>query len=150
MGSDVLEGTTLSVYACIVRAGEPVGVRDITRGAALSSTSVAYHHLLKLENLGLIEKDSYSRYILKDKTTVDGYIWVGKTLVPRLMVYSFFFIGVFIAEVSVILLSLIVESLVVEVNFLFLTALTFVAMLLFIKEGSWLHRKLNPKQADKK
>jgi len=150
MGSDVLEGTTLSVYACIVRADEPVGVRDITRNAELSSTSVAYHHLSKLENLGLIEKDRYSRYALKGKVSVDGYVWFGRRLVPRLMVYSFFFVGVFIAEVSVILLSLVVESLVIEANFLFLTALTFVSMLLFIKEGSWLHRKLNPKHTDKK
>ncbi|MCL2691709.1 MAG: hypothetical protein FWE56_05605, partial [Candidatus Bathyarchaeota archaeon] len=57
--NDELEGNTLSVYAFIVRSGEPVGVRDVTRGAELSSTSVAHHQLQKLENLDLIEKDSY-------------------------------------------------------------------------------------------
>jgi hypothetical protein len=148
--SDTLEGTTLSVYACIVRAGEPIGVRDVTRGANLSSTSVAYHHLQKLEDLELVEKNSYGRYAIKEKASIDGHIWVGKNLVPRLMVYSFFFIGVFTSEISVILLSLVVNSLAIETNFLFLTALTFVAMLLFIKEGSWLYRKLNPKRPAEK
>jgi hypothetical protein len=150
MDSDALEGTALSVYACIVRAGEPVGVREVTRGAGLSSTSVAYHHLQRLESLSLIEKDSYGRYILKDKASVDGYVWVGKNLVPRLMFYSFFFVGTFIAEIIVILLSFVVKDLVVEANFWLLTVLTFVVMLLFIKEGLWLYRKLNHKRTSKK
>jgi predicted transcriptional regulator len=58
VANDALEGNTLNVYAFIVRADDPVGVRDVTRGVGLSSTSVAHHHLQKLENLGLIEKDT--------------------------------------------------------------------------------------------
>jgi hypothetical protein len=148
MGSDELEGNTLSVYAFIVRADRPVGTRDVTRGAELSSTSVAHRHLQKLEDIGLIEKDSYGNYILKQKTPIEGHVWVGKNLVPRLMFYSFFFIGAFAAEVSIILLSLVIKSLVVEVGFLFATAMTSVAMLLFIIEGIRLYRKLNPKRAN--
>ena len=148
MTADGLEGNTLSVYAFIVRADRPVGTRDVTRGADLSSTSVAHRHLQKLENLGLIEKDSYGNYLLKEKTSIEGHVWVGKNLVPRLMFYSFFFIGAFAAEVSIILLSLVIKSLVVEAGFLFATVITLVAMLLFIIEGIRLHRKLNPKCVD--
>jgi len=61
-----------------------------------------------------------------------------------------FLVGLFVAEIIVILLSRGVENLVIETNFLLLTVLTFVAMLLFIKEGLWLHRKLNPKHTDRK
>ncbi|MCL2287579.1 MAG: hypothetical protein FWC33_00105 [Candidatus Bathyarchaeota archaeon] len=150
MAVDKLEGTTLNVYLCIARAGEPVGVRDVTRSVALSSTSVAYHHLQKLEDLGLIEKNSYSQYILKGKASVEGYLLIGKNFVPRLMLYASFFVGLFVAEIIVILFSMGVENLVIETNFLLLTVLTFVAMLLFIKEGLWLHRKLNSKRADRK
>jgi hypothetical protein len=146
--TDELEGNTLSVYAFIVRADRPVGTRDVTRGAELSSTSVAHRHLQKLENLGLIEKDSYGNYVLKQKTSIEGHVWVGKNLVPRLMFYSFFFIGAFAAEVSIILLSLVIKSLVVEAGFLFATVMTLVAMLLFIIEGIRLYRKLNPKRAN--
>jgi len=91
MAGNELEGNTLNVYAYIVHADKPVGTRDVTRGAELSSTSVAHRHLQKLENLGLIEKNSYGDYILKEKTNIKGHVWVGKNLVPRLMFYSFFF-----------------------------------------------------------
>jgi len=101
---DELEGNTLRAYAYIVRADESANVRDVTRGAELSSTSVAHHHLQKLENLGLIEKDSYGKYVLKQKASIKGHVWVGKNLVPRLMFYSFFFLGAFTAEVGTILL----------------------------------------------
>ena len=104
MANNELEGNTLSVYAFIVRADRPVGVREVTRGAELSSTSVAYYNLQKLENLGLIAKDSYGNYILKEKASIDGHVWVGKSLVPRLMFYSFFFIGAFATEIGIILL----------------------------------------------
>jgi predicted transcriptional regulator len=59
MTSNELEGNTLTVYAYIIRADRPVGTRDVTRGAELSSTSVAHRHLQKLEDLGLIEKDRW-------------------------------------------------------------------------------------------
>jgi len=51
-----------------------VGTREVTRGAELSSTSVAVHHLQKLEDLGLIEKNSYGNYVLKAKASVDGHV----------------------------------------------------------------------------
>ncbi|MDR0373134.1 MAG: hypothetical protein LBI79_06215 [Nitrososphaerota archaeon] len=147
MTIDELEGNTLNVYAYIVRADKPVGTRDVTRGAELSSTSVAHRHLQKLETLGLIEKNSYGDYILKEKATINGHVWVGKNLVPRLMFYSFFFLGAFAAEVSIILLSFLIKDLVVEVSFLFLTGMTVIAMVLFLIEGLALYRKLKPKRS---
>jgi hypothetical protein len=144
--NDELEGNTLSVYAFIVRVDRPVGTRDVTRGAELSSTSVAHHHLQKLENLGLIEKDSYGNYVLKAKASIDGHVWVGKNLVPRLMFYSFFFIGAFAAEMSIVLLSLFVDSLIIDVRFIVLVGITLVSMVLFVVEGLQLYRKLNPKR----
>ena len=44
MANDELEGNILCVYAFIVRASNPVGTREVTRGAGLSSTSVAFRH----------------------------------------------------------------------------------------------------------
>ncbi|MCL2477489.1 hypothetical protein [Candidatus Bathycorpusculum sp.] len=148
MASDELEGNTLNVYTYIVHANKPVGTRDVTRGAELSSTSVAHRHLQKLENLGLIEKNSYGDYILKEKATINGHVWVGKNLVPRLMFYSFFFIGAFAAEVGIILLGFLIKDLVIEISFLFLTVMTAVAMILFLFEGLALYRKLNPKRPE--
>jgi hypothetical protein len=142
---DELEGNTLSIYAYVVKEGRPVGTRDVTRGANLSSPSVAHRHLLKLEALGLIERNQYGDYILREKTSVSGHVWVGRNLVPRLMFYSFFFMGAFSAEITIILLAYFVGNLVIETSFLFLTGMTTVAMILFFVEGTSLHRKLESK-----
>ncbi|MQY62572.1 hypothetical protein GH146_04745 [archaeon] len=142
MGNEELAGNTLIVYAYVVREDRPVGTRDVMRGAHLSSPSVAHRHLQKLETLGLLEKDNGGNYILKEKTGVSGHVWVGKNLVPRLMFYSFFFIGAFGAEIAIIALSYLVAGLVIETSFLFLTGMTAVAMILFFIEGVLLRRKV--------
>jgi len=149
VANDELEGNTLTVYAYIVHVAKPVGTRDVTRGANLSSTSVAYRQLQKLEDLGLIEKNEYGAYVLKEKTNIKGHVWVGRNLVPRLMFYSFFFLGAFAAEMTIILLSYLINGLVIQVSFLFLTGMTGVAMALFLIEGILLYRKLNPKDTSK-
>ena len=145
MANEELEGNTLNVYAYIVHANKAVGTRDVTRGASLSSTSVAHRHLQKLEDLGLIEKNAYGDYMLKEKTSVSGHVWVGRNLVPRLIFYSFFFMGALGAEITIILLSSFVSGLFVETSFLFLTGMTAVAMALFLAEGISLRRKIKPK-----
>src|SRR5208337_4587031 len=142
MANDELEGNTLNVYAYIVHAAKPVGTRDVTRCASLSSTSVAFRHLQKLEDMGLIEKNSYGDYILKEKANINGHVWVGKNLVPRLMFYSFFFLGAFSAEIAIIMLMFLIKGAVIQVSFFFLTGLTGVAMVLFLIEGLLLYRKL--------
>jgi len=142
-----LEGNTLTVYAYIVHIAKPVGTRDVTRGANLSSTSVAHRHLQKLEDMGLIEKNSYGDYILKEKTSINGHVWVGRNLVPRLMFYSFFFLGAFAAEIAIILLSILIQGAVIQVSFLFLTAMTGIAMTIFLIEGLLLYRKITPRHS---
>jgi hypothetical protein len=57
--NDALEGNALVVYAYVAKEGKPVGTRDVLRGAALSSSSVAHRHLQKLEAMGLLEKNEY-------------------------------------------------------------------------------------------
>jgi hypothetical protein len=142
MGNSELAGNTLLVYAYVVGENRPVGTRDVMRGANLSSPSVAHRHLQKLETLGVIEKNQFGEYILKEKTGVSGHVWVGRTLVPRLMFYSFFFIGAFGAEIATILLSYLITGLVIETSFLFLTGMTAVAMIIFLVEGVILRRKI--------
>ena len=147
LANEELEGNTLSVYSYIVHADKPVGTREVTRGASLSSTSVAHRQLQKLEDLGLIEKNAYGDYILKEKASINGHVWVGKNLVPRLMFYSFFFMGAFAAELAVIFLSFVIIGSVIEISFFFLTGMTAVAMILFFVEGIALYKKLNPNKA---
>ena len=137
-----LEGKTLIVYAYVAKEGKPVGIRDVTRGANLSSPSVASRHLQKLEGLGLLEKNVYGDYILKEKISVSGSFWIGKNMVPRMILYSFFFMGALIAEVAVIL-YIFLSGLEIQTNYLFITVLllTVTAMVIFLSEAIALSHK---------
>ncbi len=142
--SEDLEGNTLNVYAFVAKEGKPVGTREVTRGANLSSTSVAFRHLQKLEVLGLLQKNEYGNYMLKEKTSVQGYVWIGKNLVPRLMCYGFFFIGALITELTMLITNDL-QGLVPESSFLYLTTLTVVSTAIFFGEGIALYRKRSVK-----
>jgi hypothetical protein len=137
-----LEGTTLCVYAYVVKEGRPVGTREVMRGANLSSPSVAFRQLQKLETLGLLEKNQFGNYVVKEKASVSGHVWVGRSLVPRLMFYSFFFLGALGAEVALFIVSLVFIGLPIENSFIYLMAVTAAAAVLFLIEGISLLRKL--------
>jgi DNA-binding transcriptional ArsR family regulator len=137
-----LTAYTLSVYEYVVKEDRPVGTRDVMRGVNLSSPSVASRHLQKLESMGLLEKNKVGDYVLKEKIGVNSQVWVGKTLLPRLMLYSFFFLGALSAEVGIIVLSFINTEIVIGIPFLSLTGITAVAMFLFFIEGLIFGRKL--------
>lgn len=135
MASDEeLEGTTLKVYVYVVKEGTPVGPRDVVRGVHLSSPSVAYRHLQKLENLGLLEKNTYGQYIVKEKANIKGHLWIGRNLVPRLMFYSFFFVGILAAEIAIVVIRVNVQE-PLQMEFMFLIFITAVATALFLFEG---------------
>ncbi len=144
-----LEGKTLEVYAFVAQEGRPVGTRDVTRGVRLSSPSVAHRHLLKLESLGLLEKNEYGDFLLKQKVSVNGYVWIGRNLVPKFIFYSFFFLGALSAEIGIFALSFLFNSLILETSFFFLIGMTILAMILFLIEGLKLHRKIQNKSVSK-
>jgi hypothetical protein len=133
-----LEGTTLKVYLYVVKENEPVGPRDVMKRVNLSSPSVAYRHLQKLENLGLLKKNTYGQYIVKEKAGIKGHLWIGRSLVPRLLFYFFFFIGILSVEITIIAIRFYVKE-PLQTEFLFLTFITATAMTLFLFEGIILH-----------
>jgi hypothetical protein len=140
-----IEGTTFKVYLYLVREARSVGPRDVMRGAGLSSPSVAYRHLQKLENLGLIQRDIYGEYVVKEKTTFKGYIWVGRSLMPRLVFYSFFFLGLLIVE-SIVVAFRIATNESIGLELLLLTFVTSISSALFMTEGVVLLRRLKARQ----
>ena len=116
-----LEGITLSVYLYAVRKGKPVGPRDVMKGAHLSSPSVAYRHLQKLEDMGYLQKNNYGEYVTKDKAHVRGYIWIGRRMMPKMLVYSLIFMSILIVELVVLAIHYSVETYEFKVFFLLLT-----------------------------
>ena len=129
-----LEGTTFKVYLYVVKEDKPVGPRDVMRGANLSSPSVAYRHLQKLETFGLLQKNAYGEYVVKEKANIKGHVWIGRNLIPRLLFYSFFFMGIFTAEIAIIAVRFFSGE-PFQMEFMFLTFITSAAMVLFLLEG---------------
>jgi hypothetical protein len=132
---DQLNVTAFHTYVYLVKAGKPVGPREVMRGANLTSPSVAYRNLQKLMDLGLVLKDEYGNYVVKEKVGLKGHVWIGKTLVPRFIVFGFVFLGVLIAEVAILVPHLLLGAS-VEGSFWLLTAITIVAAIIFLAEGS--------------
>ncbi|MFB3889561.1 MAG: hypothetical protein ACE14S_08720 [Candidatus Bathyarchaeia archaeon] len=146
---DELEGTTLCVYAYVVKEGKPVGPREVMRGANLNSPSTAYRQLQKLESLGLIQKNVYGAYIVKEKANVSGHLWIGRNLVPRLMCYSLFFLGILSVEVAVLAIQLLVQGHTPDLAMAYLIPITACSAGLFLAEGLILRRR-NKREAPAK
>jgi DNA-binding IclR family transcriptional regulator len=130
-----LEGTSLAVYTYVVKAGRSVGTRDVVRNVGLSSPSVAFRHLQKLEALGLVSKNDAGEYVLKVKVRVRGYFWLGRRLLPRMLVYSFFFMVALAVEVAVLAVHFGVEDYEFKVFLVILAFVTALGLALFLVEG---------------
>jgi hypothetical protein len=141
INTENLEGNTLNIYAYVVKEGKPVGPREVMRATGLTSPSIAHWHLQKLEGLGLLSKNEYGAYTVKEKVNVSGHLWVGRTLVPRLIFYAFFFMGILIMELALIAYPLFVQGQPFNMYLFYLVSPTAIAMVLFLAEGMWLTKK---------
>ncbi|MDG6985489.1 MAG: hypothetical protein JRM73_01920 [Nitrososphaerota archaeon] len=89
-----LRGKTLTVYLYLLKHGKAIGVRETQKELGFSSPSVAFHHLDKLVELGLVEKDQYERYVLAKKVDtgiLHSFVSVAGLTLPRLGFYAAFF-----------------------------------------------------------
>ncbi len=135
-----LEGITLRVYLYAVKKGSPVGPRDVVKGAHLSSPSVAYRHLEKLEDMGLLQKNEYGEYVTKGKAHLHGYVWIGRRLAPTMLIFSLIFLSVLIVELYILLIHYAFENFEFVVFFVLLTLVTGSATAVFGVEA-FLQRK---------
>ncbi len=136
-----LEGITLNVYLHAVKKGKPVGPRDVMKGVNLSSPSVAYRHLQKLEDAGYLQKNEYGEYTVKSKAYIRGYVWLGRHLLPKMWLYSLLFLVILFVELIVLLVHFSIETLEFKVFFLLLTLITILALTVFAVEGLLLKKR---------
>ena len=134
-GDEEMEGITLDVYLYVLKKSKPVGPREVMKAVNLSSPSVAYRHLEKLEDLGYLQKNEYGEYLLKKKMRVDGYRLIGRRLVPNAMFYFYFFLGLFVTEIVVLAIHYAVETYEGKVFFAIGLSITGLAMVLFLVEA---------------
>jgi predicted DNA-binding transcriptional regulator len=91
---DMLTGKTMQVYLYLLKTGKASGVREIQKALGFSSPSIAHHHLEKLLSLGIVEKDSYERYVLAKKVDIGvlgSFVNFAGITLPRLSFYAAFF-----------------------------------------------------------
>jgi hypothetical protein len=138
-----LEGITLSVYLHAVKKGKPVGPRDVMKGVNLSSPSVAYRHLQKLEDIGYLQKNDYGEYMVKRKAKIGGHVWLGHRLLPKMWLYSLLFLSILIVELFVLFIHFSIETLEFKVFFLLLTIITGLALAVFTVEGLLQNKRKN-------
>ncbi|RDE16200.1 MAG: hypothetical protein C4K48_02105 [Candidatus Thorarchaeota archaeon] len=89
--AELIKGKTLSVYWYMLRHPEPLTAREIQRGADLSSPSLSMHHLERLRQYGLVEKDVHGQYSVTRDVRVgilNQFIGKGRLLVPRYLFYA--------------------------------------------------------------
>ncbi len=98
-----LEGITLSVYLYVVKRGRPVGPRDVMKGTKLSSPSVAYRHLQKLEDTDYLAKNEYGEYTMMRKANIRGYVWLSRHLLPKMWLYALVFLAILVVEFAIFL-----------------------------------------------
>jgi DNA-binding transcriptional ArsR family regulator len=137
-----LEGITLATYLYAVKKNKPVGPRDVMKSVKLSSPSVAYRHLQKLEDAGYLAKNEYGEYTVKRKASIRGYIWLGSRLVPKMWLYGLLFLGILVVEIVIFGVHFEVETYEFKVFFLIITAITGLAFAVFAVEGALLKRRM--------
>jgi DNA-binding transcriptional ArsR family regulator len=89
-----VRGTTLRVYWNVFKSEGSVGVREIQRACGLASPSTALHHLEKLRELGVVQKDEYGQYRLMEQVKVGTlrlFLKFGRLVLPRYLFYAVFF-----------------------------------------------------------
>ena len=133
---DNLDGLTLAVYLYAMKRGKPVGPRDVMKGLKLSSPSVAYRHLQKLEDTDYLAKNEYGEYTVRRKAVIRGYVWLGRRLLPKMWLYASLFLAILVVELAIFFVHFAIETYEFKVFFSLLTAITGLAFAVFTVEGA--------------
>ena len=104
-----LRGKAWKVYWLLLKQASPMSVREVQRALRFSSPSVAQHHLERLRELGLVEKQTAGGgYFLVSKIKVgvlQHFLRLGRLLFPR-----YFFYAVFSTTLYLIYLVMFMQS----------------------------------------
>lgn len=100
-----LSKTTIRIYLYMLSRNEPLGPREIMRALGFSTPSLVYYHLRKLEEQGLVKKTN-NGYIAVPGIKIEGYIQLGRKLVPRLLLFSFIYLGILAVELVGLIINL--------------------------------------------
>lgn len=110
----------------MLKSNKPIGIREVQRALNLSSPSVAQYHLAKLEQAGLVKKDT-GNYVV-NRVLLESCVKISRFIVPRYLFYLVFSAVILILELTIL------KPAVFSSNYLFFTLTTFVFFLIFCYE----------------
>jgi hypothetical protein len=99
-----IRGNTVRVYLFVLRNG-PCELRDVQRSLKLSTPSLAFYHLSRLVQSGVVNRTEDGRYVAVTDISadlVDGYVKFGRRLIPQLFFLSVIFTAVLGYYVSLV------------------------------------------------
>ncbi len=110
-----LHGKAWKVYWLLLKKGCPMSVREVQRALHFSSPSVANHHLERLRELGLVEKQTVGgSYFLASEVKIGvlrHFIKLGKLLFPRYFFYAVFSTSAYVTYLLVLMQGFTPENL---------------------------------------
>jgi len=92
----VIKGNTVRVYLFVLKNG-PCELREVQRALKLSTPSLAFYHLSRLVDAGLVNRTEDGRYIVKTDISadlLDGYVKFGRQIIPQLFFLSLIFTAI--------------------------------------------------------
>ncbi len=91
-----LHGVGLKIYIYLLE-NSPSGPRDIARALNITP-SLAYYHLKRLEELGIVTRVR-GNYRVSKILKIEGYVTIGRKVIPRMFIYGFFSLGMLASEI---------------------------------------------------
>jgi len=114
-----LRGKAWKVYWLLLKRGCPMSVREVQRALRFSSPSVAQHHLERLRELGLVQKQTAGGYyFLAEKVKIGvlrHFVKLGRLLFPRYFFYAVFSTTLYVIYLAVFMQGLSRENLFIAV-----------------------------------
>lgn len=101
MESSELRGTSLRIYLHLLESDSPKGIRELSRELGLPVSTVHYH-VRKLKELGLV-REVPEGLVVSRRVRLEGFVYLGRRVVPRLAFYSAFFTGVLLGLAGITL-----------------------------------------------
>jgi len=89
----------LKIYVYLIERNRPASIREIAVATGLAPSSVHYH-LKRMIEAGLVKR-AFNGYIPAKIIGIRGYVVIGRKILPRIMIYGFFFLGLFVGELLV-------------------------------------------------
>ena len=110
-----LRGKNWDVYWLLLKNGHPMSVRQVQKALRFSSPSVAQHHLERLRDLGLVQKqDVGGTYLLATEVKIGvlrHFVKLGRLLFPRYFFYAVFSTTAYFTYILLLMQELTRESL---------------------------------------